>query len=333
MAEYLTLTEFIPGTKAKAQEVNANFTALKDAVNEKALLHGDSALTFSVANATEVSHAVNKGQLDNLSTNLTAEINKTGIKFCVKSGNTSNGKGDLFSYSVLTITPKIGGAYPNLVFSDYRGVQTTITSAANISMSGKPDGAYNIFISPDDTFYTLNNTIYSQPARPTMLTGDVWFDTSVEPYNAIKYDGTNDIQFLDMPLGKATIANSLITAVETFPFTQNGNNVNTQTALKSGTNLAKSISNFAMPNYASGVTKCWATTYQADTDGYVYVCATFNSTLSVSTDNSTWHTVQYSNHNDQGFSGSSFVPIPKGIYYKATGGNCTSLVFYPCLSI
>jgi len=93
MTDYLTLTEFVPGTKAKAQEVNANFSAIKDALADKAALSGDSAQTFHVANATEDSHAINKGQLNNLSDDLTAEINKTSIKFCVKSGNISAGKG------------------------------------------------------------------------------------------------------------------------------------------------------------------------------------------------------------------------------------------------
>lgn len=258
MTDYLTLAEFVPGTKAKAQEVNANFLALKDAVNQKAAMEGDSTQTFSVANAATASHAVNKGQLDGLSTNLTAEINKTGTKFCVKSGNVTNGKGDLFSYSVLTITPKIGGVYPNLVFSDYRGTRITISSASTISMSGKPNGNYNIFIKPDGTFYTLNNTIYRQAARPTMLAGDVWFNFSKEPFDCIKYDGTSDIEFLDMPLGKVTIASNAITAIETFPFNQNGYNVN----INSFTNKKY--------DYANPVSKSSGVTYTAESDGLLF---------------------------------------------------------------
>lgn len=258
MAEYLTLTEFIPGTKARAQEVNANFTALKDAVNEKAAMQGDSTKAFSVANAIEDSHAANKSQLDSLSDSLMAEINKFGTKFCVKSGNTYNGKGDLFSYNILTITPKIGGTYANLVFSDYRGIQTTVSSVNTISMSGKPNGIYNIFIKPDGTFYTLNNTIYRQAARPAMLAGDIWFNFSKEPFECIKYDGTTDIEFLDMPLGKVTIASSTITALETFPFNQNGYNVN--------------VSSFTTKkyDYANRVSKSSDVNFTAESDGLVF---------------------------------------------------------------
>lgn len=242
MSDYLTLTEFIPGTKAKAQEVNANFTAVKAALAEKAAMTGDGAQKFNVADATDDANAVNKKQLDNLSNDLSLAISKTGTKFCVQSGNTNtNGKGDLFSYSVLQITPKIGGTYANLVISDYEGVQSTISSVSSISMNGKPDGTYNIFITPAGTIYTLKNTIYKQQSRPAMIDGDVWLDTSKIPLNCVKYNGTSDNKFVDVPLGKVTIASSLITAIETFPFNQNGYeiNVNSFTQIFSGNGWTK----------------------------------------------------------------------------------------------
>lgn len=337
MTDYLTLTEFIPGTKAKAQEINANFSAIKDALDTKAALDGDNTQTFKVANAIDDSHAVNKGQLDDLSDDLTAEIDKTGMKFYAKSGNISSGNGDLFSYSGLVITPKIGGTYADLVISDYKGNNTSISSTtpSTLNLTGNSNGIYNIFISSSGSLYILNNTIYRQPSRPTMVVNDVWFNTSKEPFGCIKYNGTADIEFLDVPLGKVTISGGTITAVETFPFCQNGYNVNTQTTINSGTKLAASVSNMTMPNYAAGVSKSWATVYQANTNGYVYVWATFGSKLEVSLDNSTWHTVQSSWYSDQGYSASSFVPIPKGVYYKATytsSNSSNSLTFYPCLA-
>jgi hypothetical protein len=234
---YLTLTTFIPGTKAKADEVNANFTALKDAVNSKASLTGDNTRTFNVADATSNTNAVSKSQLDTQVANLITEIKKTYIPFCAKSGNVTNGQGDLFTYSGLTVTPKIGGAYANLVISDYKGLQTTITSAAALSMTGKVDGTYNIFIKPDSTLYAQNNTIYRQAARPTMIDGDVWFNTSIQPASCIKYSGGTDIEFLDVPLGVATVKTGAITSLTTNPFNQNGFSVNVNTFTQSlGTN-------------------------------------------------------------------------------------------------
>ena len=334
MTDYLTLTEFVPGTKAKAQEINANFSTLKDAVNQKASIDGDSTQKFSVAAATNTAHAINKGQLDALSTNLTAEITKTSTKFCVKSGYTSSGQADLFSYSGLVITPKIGGVYANLIISDYLGIQTTISSANTINMSGKPNGDYNIFIKPDGTLYTLGNKIYKQSVRPTMLDGDVWFDTSLEPFNCVKYNGTNDNEFLDVALGTVTILTSAITAIKTFAFNQNGYDVTTQSSLETGTNLAASISHLSMPNYANGVSKSWATSYHAESDGYLFAQSDYGVYVYLSSDNATWTTYMIGRFDGQGYGIGGFVPISKGIYYKATYATARNLnlVFYPCLA-
>ena len=333
MSDYLTLTEFVPGTKAKAQEVNANFSILKDAINSKSAKNGDSTQLFSVANATEDLHAVNKRQLDAMSTTFTAELNKGSMKFCVLSGNTTSGKGDLFSYEVLRITPKIAGTYEKLVLSDYKGTITTISSTpANISMTGKPDGTYNIFIKPDGTLYTLSNRIYRQPARPTMLDGDIWLNTVKESFSAVKYDGTNDIEFLDIPLGKVTVSGSLITAIETFAFNQNGHNVNTQSILAPGTALATSISNLLMPNYKSGVSKSWGITYTAETNGYVYGYIHGHSdALNTFTVNGVNVWAYASGGGRETF----FIAVAKGDTYIASiaAGDTTSLIFYPCLGV
>lgn len=335
MADSLTLTEFVPGTKAKAQEVNANFAALKEALDNKAAIDGDSSQTFSVADATLETHCVNKSQLNTLSDDLTAEIKKTGAKFCVKSGHTSSGEGCLFTYSVLRITPLIGGTYADLVISDYKGKETIITTADSISMSGKPDGKYNIFIKPDGTLYTLDNTIYKQHARPTMTDGDLWLNTSVVPYSCIKYDGTNDNEFLDVPLGTVTVVNSAISAIETFLFNEDGNNVTVSTKIETGSTLAKSVPNLAMPNYSKGAGKAFSALYQADSDGFLYAQSDYGVFVYISTDNSNWSTFMIGRFDGQGYGNGGFIPIPKGVYYRATnsGYRNSVLTFYPCLGV
>lgn len=318
-SNYLTLTTFVPGTKAKADEVNSNFSILKDAINEKATIDGDSTQVFSVANATADKHAVNKSQLDDLSDSLTAEVNKTGTKFCVKSGHTTNGEGDLFSFSVLQITPLIGGTYGNLVMVDYKGTQTTISSASQISMSGKPDGDYNIFINTSGVLYTLSNKIYRQKSRPTMNDGDIWFNTSKEPFSCIKYDGTNDNEFLDIPLGLVTIKSAAITALKTFPFNQNGYNVNM----------------YSFPStkfdYANPVNKSVSTTYTAECDGLLY--GTGFSTeggTSITVDGVTYTIIGYSS---QGEYVGGMVPIAKGQVYSFSGYGNRVYQFIPQVTV
>lgn len=58
MTQDLTLVEI------SAEGINGNFTALKDAVNSKAELNGTSTEKFKVADAVELTEAINKGQLD-----------------------------------------------------------------------------------------------------------------------------------------------------------------------------------------------------------------------------------------------------------------------------
>lgn len=257
--EYLTLTEFVPGTKAKAQEVNSNFSVLKDAVVKRAATNGDSTQVFSVANATATYHAVNKGQMDALSETLNGEIKKTGMKFCVKLGNTTGGKGDLFSYEGLKITPKIGGTYKNLVIADYLGAQSTIVSSDSISLSGQSDGTYNIFIKPTGVIYVLRNNIYKLPARPSLVEGDIWLDTSSVPFKCTKLESGVQNEFLDVPVGKVLLSNGAISSIETFQFNQNGFEINRQTL------------GYRWPDYSSGVSKAMGTTYTAETDGWLLV--------------------------------------------------------------
>lgn len=336
----LTLTTFVPGTKAKASEVNANFTTLKTAISSRASINGDNTQTFSVADGTKDEHAVNFGQLEDLSENLVAKINKAGTKFCVKSGNTTNGNGNLFSYSVLRITPLIAGTYANLVIADYEGNQITISKTPSaIDLTGNSDGTYNIFINTSGELYILNNTIYKQPARPTMVVNDIWLNTSADPFTCIKYSGTSDTVFSDVPLGSVTISSGAITSITTFPFNQNGYNVTTNTSLSSNNPLSASISNLIMPNYTSGTSKSFSAVYQASTAGFLYIVSRFSGTFYISSGNPdsnssySWTALPINDFGDQGYRTSIFLPIPKSMYYKVIVANTSgsSLTFFPCL--
>lgn len=327
MTDYLTLIEFVPGTKAKAQDVNANFSAIKDSLETKALLEGDETQTFKVADATFDSHAVNKSQLDELSDDLTSQINKTGTRFCVKSGNVTDGKGDLFSYSGMVITPKIGGTYADLVIADYKGEISTIsaTTPSTLNLTGNSNGIYNIFISSTGGLYILNDKIYRRPSRPTMVVNDVWLNTSGDPFGCIKYNGTTDVEFLDVPLGKVTISGGTITSIETFQFNQNGHNVNAQTI------------GYRFPDYANGVSRLINTTYTAEIDGWLLCESKIQSYLSEGyvycTINSIPMTINSCGGDNADFSSNlAAIPVVKGDVYTFTtsGGslNAFNAKFY-----
>ncbi|HNW25235.1 MAG TPA: hypothetical protein PLG15_05075 [Candidatus Gastranaerophilaceae bacterium] len=333
MSGYLSLIEFVPGTKAKAQEINENFQAVSIALSEKADKAGNSTQAFNVAAATTSTNAINKSQLDSLSTDLNSKINAAETRFCVKSGNVTNGAGDLLSYSSMSVSFKVGGSYPSLIISNARGTFATFTSVGTLSMSGKPNGAHNVFISTSGNVYSLANNIYKQATRPTLVEGDIWLNTSVEPLKAIKYTSGTDVEFLDIPLGKVTIAGGVITAVETFPYNQNDYDITLNSAIKASTNLAKSITNLPMPNYSSGVSKSWNTSYLAESDGFVMVGCGFGLTFSYSFDGTNWTSNLLFNHSGQGYGAWGFIPIPKGIYYKLNyeydGSSWKHLKFFP----
>ena len=78
MSNFIVPNTFVPGTKAKAQEVNENFAAIQEELNDKAGKNGDASQTFLVANATQNNEAVNKGQLNSaISTSINNVVTHT----------------------------------------------------------------------------------------------------------------------------------------------------------------------------------------------------------------------------------------------------------------
>lgn len=227
MTNFIVPYIFVPGTKAKAQEVNANFDAMKEELGLKALKTGDETQTFSVASATEDCHAMTKLQTETLITtcqdSLTKEVNKKDVLFCCNSGNVdSSGNADLLEYEGLQLTFKVGGDYSNLTATNTEGEKFNFSSISALDFTGFSDGTYNIFIDEDGTTTILANTIYAQRNTPTMLVNDIWLNTSIEPLMAYQFDGSAKNNFTKVPLGSVTIASSTISAVKTFKYNQNG---------------------------------------------------------------------------------------------------------------
>lgn len=328
--DYLTLTTFEPGTKAKAQEVNANFTTLKTAIQTKAPSEGSPIQTFSVADATATTHAINKKQLDDLSKDLTTQINRTYPRFCVHKGNTTDGQADLFIYSGLTITPKIGGTYANLIISDYTGLQTTISSASTLILSSMTDGTYNIFITADGTLSALKNTIYRQATTPTMSVDDIWLDISKEPLSCVKRQSSGNVEFLGVPVGQVVIASGAISSVTTFKFNKNGYNaandkVSVDADNFSATGKTKIVS-WLMPDLANGISKTAGTSYTAEQDGWIYCLGASWSDNKLTVNGKVVWKYYVTNADAEG--NGVMTLIAKGSTYIATG-NISNFVFYP----
>ncbi|MCQ2789292.1 MAG: hypothetical protein MJ229_02830 [bacterium] len=309
------LKTFIPGTKAKASEVNSNFSVLKDAINFKADMNGNELQPFSVANAEEDFQAMNKGQVKEIQEEMNAKIQKISSYFCAKSGNVTNGNADLFTYSGLTITSKVGGIYPNLVCLDYEGNQYTFDSFDDLSMVGKENGVYNIFVDTEGNLYVKKNIIYIQKTVPQMLEDDIWLDTSVEPVVCKKYVNEEYVDFHDIPLGKVYITNGAISKILTFSYNQNGYTLN-----------SNSFINFYY-DYTSVVGFAVNTTHTMTANGLLYVFSYDSNTTSVVSLDGYNFDVNFAYNTST--KGGYFVPVNRGQKVYVFASYSANVIFVP----
>lgn len=226
----LTLNEI---STAVITSINENFDTIEEAVNSKANANGDNNKVFKVAEAIESDEAVNKQLLDSTITavsssitEITTTINSLILKtpFCINSGNLTNGVQDLFSYSGGVLTTKSGGSYSDIVSTNSQGIEIIVSSQLLLDMSSFSDGSYNIFMTSQGYLEAYSNTIYRQTSEPSSpSTNDIWFNIGIESAQAHIYNGSDfSTKYTGVPIGTATLASGIITAVTTFPFNFNG---------------------------------------------------------------------------------------------------------------
>lgn len=211
MTNNLTLTEFIPGGKVKAQEINGNFTTLKDAVelNKNQLDDSVSAINTDIAELE-----VGVSELENEVEKLISMPN-----FCMKSGNVdTNGNADLlyapgigtaettFVQSILSSNGTMGESgfavrctsiqpgyyaylacdgnsgtyfYANATNFNYdiyniNALKVSKFSIKNYWQSGYTPLTGNIYVSNDDATYSLLTTFTNSTTSP-----DAYWDINI----------------------------------------------------------------------------------------------------------------------------------------------------------
>lgn len=301
---------FIPGTKAKATEVNSNFskiieylTELKDSILETA--DDFSSLSDSLT------------QLSSLRT-------RYSVNSSVSTLMTKNDTTVYFSSS--------------FEITDLAGNTIIISGLPSKNLASYSNGTYNIFVDVDKNIDVLSGKIYKQSDEPSSpQEGDVWVDTSVEPLSVKKYTSGAFTSYTKVPIGSVVVESSIIKTLTIFPFNQNGYNVNTNTELEAANfsiEARSDIAHFSAIDYASAEAKDWGVTYQAAYDGYIFARGYLSNNqafqIDVGPTSSLGVTAVYSKLTDTNNTLQFVLPISKGYYYKVSGsGSNSGTVFYP----
>lgn len=156
MTERLTLAEI------SAEGINTNFSDVEDAINAKADLNGDIQEKFNVANAVELTEAINKGQLDsivnginddidNLETEVSAKANQAYVDSALetkldisdptvtKQGNTFNGPNQLVQLNSSGQLPALDGSLLTGISSGATLDTSNMQTLANNSVDADND--------------------------------------------------------------------------------------------------------------------------------------------------------------------------------------------------
>lgn len=227
MSNFIVPNTFIPGTKAKAQEINENFSAIQDELNLKPEKNGDISQPFLIADATEANHAITKNQVETMIYETKKEFLTS---FCVESGYVDeNGNSAIISAEDSNITFNVdnGVLYaPIVAIPANKNAKFTVTNLESISISSYSDGVYNVFVNAENTAYLLKNTVYVQKIRPTEPTLNCVFENiSKMPIVVEKYNGTTWELFNDVLLGSVVIEDGVVKEVINKPFANSWSDV------------------------------------------------------------------------------------------------------------
>ena len=228
----------------------------------------------------------------------------------------------------LTFNVDDGTLYKPLIVTTARGEQIKITSINDYDVSGL-NGTYYIFVDEETnggTVYLKSCTIFRQVSVPTGQNGDVWLDTSNEPFVCRERVSNNwySDEYNKVPIGKVVVSGGSITSLDILPFNQNGFNVDM------GTDVI-GVTASAIESRSTGVA---GTSYRDAiyptlvTFGDVVGSAHFNWNykLQVSTDNSTWKTLASAEQLDGGMVNTLI--IGAGLYWKFTTSLSSYTLYY-----
>lgn len=145
------------------------------------------------------------------------------IRFTANSGNETNGVADLLNREAdgTTLTFKVGGQYPNLVYTNAKGETTEVSSLDPLYMQNLKADTYIILVNGTSTQIT-SATFHYQLTEPTEIeNGDIWFNGN-GAYQYLNVGGT--VQWMDYPytpIGEAQYRTDKIAFSTTYAYNLN----------------------------------------------------------------------------------------------------------------
>ena len=144
-------------------------------------------------------------------------------RFCVNSGNLTNGNGDLISVSGSVVTFKVGGTYPNIVCTPANQLASfSLSTLNNFNTSTLANGTYVLCVSKNGVVsahaYVPGTLTYVSNKGPeSPVSGQVWLNTGKEPLEAYQYN-SGWIPFNEVPLCVVFVNNGSVTGNYTLPY-------------------------------------------------------------------------------------------------------------------
>ena len=260
--------------------------------------------------------------------------------FCVNSGNTySSGNPDLFNYTAdvsTSIEFKVddGTSYKPITFTNAKGKTTTLESINSYDLSQTDNGTYLVYLTENATAVTLSDNgakIYCQPKAPTSPSAtDIWLDTSKEGLTSYIRESGTWVEANIVVLGSVTVNNYKVQSAKSYPYNQNGYNINSLSSIFGITKYAINSQISATRNTAYGPFNYPVVVVVGRGGSYIMGEYWW---LEVSTDGNTWNKVMgFDINNDAKAMNMQTVIIDRNVYFRAiatTSGTITTYWYAP----
>lgn len=311
---------FEPGTKAKAQEVNANFISVAEEINNNK--------TFFDGKVTELISSTDtlKTSIDETNDEVATKMGYKNVTNCIIES--PNGVAE-YNGNILTVKAGLKVLIPDGFNTDgtIKNIEYALEEDVSIDLTGKTDELCYIFINSDGEIITSPLFGYFESDGDpinytTKATNYCWLDTINNKYKFSINSGTNWNLKSCCKIGLYKYEKGNFTLFET--------NEPVQLLRK---DCFENYVLALMPDYTKGVRKTSSATYYAEENGWLKINSQHNgcsayANLAIGTEG-----LYQMNQNIPAYSWNEnyMIPVPKGSSYTVVIGEGTHYFkFYPC---